>query len=227
MRGSSKALGILSLQQERRGRRPPHTWSTKRSWSSEKGEVYPLDQQENDCQSAAYQPAKVWYDRASRDRHQVKLQRDELVRRERRIGRVGNQFQECAPAGIAHDSHISPRSFWLHVNQVPSLGSSDEGRIGRVTQPKPHQTLFIACVRLFGRSLELRRAGKRLQLRKEMDEIEHVDWLSIIGLSPWAEAGNERLNSFLGQRQLFDNRQVSIDLRLSELTRSLGMPGRE
>ncbi|PYI78075.1 MAG: hypothetical protein DMF05_12740 [Verrucomicrobia bacterium] len=93
-----------------------------------------------------------------------------------------------------------------------------------MTQPKPHQALFIACVGLFGSSFELRRAGKRLQLGEEMDEVEHVDWLSIIGLSPWAEAGNERLNSILRQRQLFDDRQVSIDLRWSEFARSLGMP---
>src|SRR6266513_4552057 len=132
MRGSSKALGILSLQQERRGRRPPHTWSTKRRWSSEHGEAYPLDQQENDCQSAAYEPAKVGYDRASRDRHQVKLQLDELVRCERRIGTVGNEFQKYPTARIAHDSHIAPGSLRLNVNQVFGLGSSDEGRIGRV-----------------------------------------------------------------------------------------------
>src|SRR5204862_7284867 len=52
----------------------------------------------------------------------------------------------------------------------------------------------------------------------------NVDRLSIIGLRPWAEAGNERLNSILRQRQLFDDRQVLIDLRLSEFARSLRMP---
>ena len=137
---------------------------------------------------------------------------------------MGNQFQKRAPAGIAHDSHISPGSLRLHVDQVFGLGSSDERWIGRVTQPQPYQALFIVCVGLFGRSLEFRPAGKRLQLGEEMNEVEHVDWLSIIGLGPWAETGNERLNSILRQRQLFDDRQVSIDLRLSELARSLGMP---
>ena len=33
-----------------------------------------------------------------------------------------------------------------------------------------------------------------------MDEIEHVNRLAIISLSPWPETGNERLNPFLRQR---------------------------
>ena len=56
------------------------------------------------------------------------------------------------------------------------------------------------CVGLFGRSLEIWCAGKWLQLREEMDEVEHVDRLAIVGLGPWAETGNECLNRLLRQR---------------------------
>src|SRR5262249_49112848 len=105
--------------------------------------------------------------------------------------------------------------------------NSDERRIGRVTQPKPCQALFIVCVGLSRRSLELRRTGKRPQLGKEMDEVKHVEGLAIVRLSPSAQAGSELLNSLLGQRQLFDDRQVLSDLGLSELSRSLRMPGPE
>src|SRR5256886_10060821 len=140
---------------------------TKRGWSPEQGGAYPPDQQESDGKSAGYQPAKVW--RAARNRHQVKLHGDELVRCEWRIGGVGNQFQKRAPAGIAHDSHIAPGSLRLHVDQVLGLGSSVERRIGCVTQPQPYETLFIVCIGLFGRSFELWRAGKRLHLGEEMD----------------------------------------------------------
>src|SRR5262249_7252559 len=113
---------------------------------------------------------------------------------------VGNQFQKRAPARIAHDSHIAPGSLWLHVDQVSGLGNSDERWIGRVTQPKPYEALFIMCVGLPWRSLELRRAGKRLQLGEKMHEVEHVDRLAIVGLGPRAETGNERLNPLLRQR---------------------------
>src|SRR2546430_14494086 len=151
---------------------------TKRGWSPEQGGAYPPDQQESDGKSAGYQPAKVW--RAARNRHQVKLHRYELVRCEGRIGGVGNQFQERAPAGIAHDSHIAPGSLRLNVKQVLSLGNSDERRIGCVTQPQPYEAPFIVCVGLFGRPLELRRAGKRPHPGEEMHEVEHVDWLAIV-----------------------------------------------
>jgi len=113
---------------------------------------------------------------------------------------MGNQFQKRAPAGIAHDSHIFPRSFRLHVDQVFGLGNSDERRIGRVTQPQPYEALFIVCVGFFRRSLELRRAGKRLYPGKEVNEVEHVDRLAIVRLGPWAETGSERLNPLLRQR---------------------------
>src|SRR6476620_2007351 len=199
----------------------------KSGWSPEQGGTYPHDQQEDDHKSAAYQPAKIGDDRAALNRHQIKLQGDELVRCERRIGGVGNQFQERAPAGIAHDSHVAPGSFWLNVDQVRGLGSSDERRIGRVTQPQPDEALFIACVGLFRRSLEIRRAAKWLHPGEEMDEVEHIDRLAIIGLGPWAETGNECLNRLLRKRELFNDRQVLIDLRLSELAPSLGMPSPE
>ena len=77
----------------------------------------------------------------ARNRHQVKLHGYELVRCEGRISGVGNQFQKRAPARIAHDSHISPGSLRLHVDQVSGLGNSDERRIGRVTQPQPYEAL--------------------------------------------------------------------------------------
>src|SRR5262249_50828424 len=175
-------------------------WTRKRGWSPEQGEAYPPDQQENNRKPAAYQPAKVGDDRAARNRHQVKLHGYELVRGEGRIRGMGNQFQKRAPARIAHHCHIAPGSLWLHVDQVPGLGNSDERRIGRVTQPQPYQALFIVGVGLFGPSLELRRAGKRLYPGEEIDEVEHVDRLAIVGLGPWAETGNERLNPLLRQR---------------------------
>src|SRR5262249_5233229 len=148
----------------------------------------------------AYQPAKVGDHRAARNRHQVKLRSYELVRYERGIAGVGNQFQKRTPAWIAHDNHVTPSSLRLHVDQVPGVRSSDERRIRRVTQPEPHQALFIVCVGLFGRSLELRRAGKSLHPGEEMHEVKHVDRLAIVGLGPWAETSNERLNSLLRQR---------------------------
>src|SRR4030095_14180240 len=126
-----------------------------------------------------------------------------------------------------HDGDISPGSLRLHVDQVLGLGNSDKRRIGRVTQPQPYKTLFIVCVGLFGIPLELRGAGKRLQFGKKMDEVKHVDWLSVVGFGPRADTGHERLNTILRQRQLFDDRQVLIDLRLRELARSLRMPGPE
>src|SRR5439155_15712054 len=155
---------------------------------------------EYDCKPAGYQPAKVGYHYAARNRHQVKLHGYEFVSCQRRIAGVGNQFQKCAPARIAHDSHIAPGSLRLHVDQVLGLRSSDERWIGRVTQPQPYETLFIVCIRLFGRSLELGRAGKRLQLGEEMDEVEHVDRLAIVRLGPRAETGSERLNPLARQR---------------------------
>ena len=173
---------------------------TKRGWSPEQGGAYPPDQQESDGKSVGYQPAKVWDNGAAQNRHQVKLHRYELVRCEGRIGGVGNQFQERAPAGIAQDSHIAPGSLRLDVDQVLGLGSSDERRIRRVTQPEPYEALFIMCVGLFGRSLELRRTGKRLHSGEEMHEVEHVDRLAIVGLGLWAETGNERLDPLLRQR---------------------------
>ena len=56
------------------------------------------------------------------------------------------------------------------------------------------------CVGLFGRSLELRRTRNVCIRGKEMDEVEHVDRLTIVLLSPWAETGSERLNPLLRQR---------------------------
>src|SRR5262249_37566707 len=103
----------------------------------------------------------------------------------------------------------------------------DERRIGRVTQPKPCQALFIVCIGLSRRSLKLRRTGKPLQLGKKIDEVKHIDRLAIVRLSPWAKTGYKILNLLLGQWQLFDHRQISIDLCVSELTRSLRMPGPE
>src|SRR5436190_20514124 len=83
------------------------------------------------------------------------------------------------------------------------------------------------CVGLFGCVFELRRAGKHLHPGEEMDEVKHVDRLAIVRLSPWPETGNERLNAFPRQWYLFDDRQVLVDLRLSQLARALRMPDPE
>src|SRR5262249_27823882 len=108
--------------------------------------------------------------------------------------------QKRTPVGIAHNSHIFPGSLRLHVDQVSGLGSSDERWVGGVTQPQPNEAFFVMCVGLFGCSLEVRCAGKRSYLREEMDEVEHIDRLAIVGLRPWAETSNKCLNRPLRQR---------------------------
>jgi len=112
---------------------PLRARSGKPRWSPEQNGACPDDQQEDDCESATYQPPKVRDYRATRNRHQVKLDGYEFVSSQGGIGRVGNQFQKRAPAGIAYDGHIFPGSFRLHVDQVSGLGNSDKRRIGRVT----------------------------------------------------------------------------------------------
>ena len=47
---------------------------------------------------------------------------------------MGNQFQKRAPAGIAHDNHISPGSFRLHVEQVLGKRQKVKSRFAKVPQ---------------------------------------------------------------------------------------------
>ena len=56
------------------------------------------------------------------------------------------------------------------------------------------------CIGPLGSSLELWRAGKRLQLWEKLNQVEHVERLAVVGLCPWTKTGNECLNSLIGQR---------------------------
>src|SRR5215831_11182539 len=70
--------------------------------------VQPARPEENDEAGPAHHPANVWNDNLCRRRHEGKLERCELVRREPEPLRIAQQLEERATARIAHDQNAAP-----------------------------------------------------------------------------------------------------------------------
>jgi hypothetical protein len=118
---------------------------------------------------------------------------------------------------IPDDGRVVPSSFWLHVEQISRLRDPAENQVSRMPEPYPDDALFIVRAGFLRCSLELRRIGKGVELREEMDEIDYVDWPAIVSLGPRADARGKCLDLRCRQQVPFDDCQVTIDLRLGEL----------